>query len=203
MRPGIDRWITLTPLLFGPFAASCFVDDDRCAQGQVELSEGVFGACTCPEGSVPTADNKTCMPCGAFEVAMNGMCQCMAGYQKSGGVCMPVPDTGPMVGDDAGAGDAGGPPSRLTGTNGQGKSCATPADCAGTDATFCLPLGAMPMCLVQDCGVNGTRSCAPDRVCCDVANSLLGNALPAAKASNGLCLDAPGCTQAGGTAVTP
>ena len=197
MRSGSRHSTRWAALLLCPLATSCLVTDDRCGKNQVELSEGSFGACTCAEGTVPSANNVECVPCsGAFEVAMNGSCQCMAGYSKVAGACTQMTDTGASP-----AADSGLPAARQSGTVGQESACANSEDCSGKDATFCMTLGPMPQCLVQDCGLNGTRSCDSERVCCDISN--LAGLLPALSTTNGLCLPMGGCTTAMGKVVTP
>jgi hypothetical protein len=65
---------------------------------------------------------------------------------------------------------------------GQGKACSTPADCAGTEATYC----GMGACLVTGCA--STTKCHGDYACCDFTS--LGAAdfcLPASALSGGKC----------------
>jgi hypothetical protein len=188
------RWNTMFCLPLLLFTAGCLVGDERCGKNQVENTQGIFDTCVCKEGTIPSADNKRCEPCqGAFEQAVEGACQCIVGYQRVGGTCMPaavVPDAGDM--SDAGDAAMSGP---LTGTMGQGDSCQSNADCAGKDATWCVNLRPPFQCFVQNCA-NGQRACSAGRVCCDLS----GLVAPLA-AANGLCLETANCAPIGGRVV--
>lgn len=191
------NWMCLLPL---PFAVGCLVGDDRCGTNQVEAAQGIFDTCVCKEGTVPSADNKSCQPCqGAFEQASGGSCQCMMGYQRMGGMCMPVPVVGDggNAGDDGGVADASeaGMSGPLTGSMGQGDACQNNGDCAGKDATWCVNLRPPFQCFVQNCA-NGMRACSSGRVCCD-----LSGLVPSLAAANGLCLETMNCAPLGGRVV--
>jgi hypothetical protein len=172
------RWMDWTTLLLVPFATGCIIGDDRCGKGEVRYNAGLFAACVCDEGLVPSPDNTRCVPCtGVFEEASNGACQCIAGYKKSAGVCAPMTDAG------TDAGMSGGP---LTGNAGENDKCTSSAECT-KDATWCLTFMSANVCMVQDCA-DKTRACSGDRTCCD-----LSGFSPDLKAANGLCIPAAQC----------
>lgn len=168
---------------------SCFVDTDApCDRGRVELNGGISG-CICAPGSVPDPDNKSCSPCaGEHEQALNGSCQCVAGYARAGGVCAPVVDSGAATGDAA----AAAAPSGL------GTSCAAQSDCASFQADYCIPFPPRT-CVVRNCAT-GEHACPSDLVCCDVSGA--SAIFPELTMAKGVCVSTAGCAM-GGKVVTP
>lgn len=169
-------WVKWGPWWLALFSSGCLVDDSRCGKNQVEYSKGDFATCECAPGFTPSADGLHCEP--TKDAAL-------------------PPDAEPSEE----GGTAGG---RLTGTDGQDALCSAPSDCTGKDAKFCItiaPNAADRKCMVQNCGPDGTYSCAADRECCDMSN--LAAFLPAFGTANGLCLPKGGCAQAMGKVVTP
>lgn len=180
-------WLTSAALTL---ATACIVDSDKpCGRSQVEV-KGAATGCMCAPGSVPSPDNTSCMPCdGPHEEALNGMCQCEAGYKRLAGACMEEVDAGGAPNSDAGA----KPPS------GQDEPCTGQSDCAEFDADFCLPFPGAMTCAVRNCA-NKEHTCPSDRVCCDV--SAAAAVFPDLKMADGVCVTSAACAR-GGKVVTP
>jgi hypothetical protein len=180
MRASHTRWLSaLTLALTG-----CLVDDNNvCGENQREFT-GLSDGCVCVMGTVPNDDGVGCKPCPAGQSAMSGRC---------------VADK-PAT-PDAGGSDAMSMMPARNGTVGQGMTCATSADCASFDATFCETQQSKT-CLVRDCAT-GERVCADDRVCCDFsALASFGPTFAEFAATNGVCVPMGGCA-APGRMVTP
>ena len=71
--------------------------------------------------------------------------------------------------------------------SGAGKSCASDADCAGTEATFCETYNTH-VCYVKDCSLT-KNDCFPGKECCDLTKRSLG------LITSPLCVDSGTCTQ--------
>jgi hypothetical protein len=171
---------TLAALPIGLLLSGCLVDsEERCGDLFVE---NAVGACVCPNGQVPT--DSGCERCGENERAAGGQCVCEQGFSRTSATssCELVTDepacTGsdcpaegecassancaaPMLCDLYGTGQCVDPPSGL------GESCASDADCAGTDATYCELYSSLT-CVIQGCKEDGGR-CPGDMQCCDFA----------------------------------
>lgn len=172
--------------------ANCIVDPDQpCDENQVE-HKGTIAGCVCAPGTVPTADNKGCEPCGEHEEAQGGGCVCASGYQRprAGAACEEIVDSGrPDQADDA------GDDLPMYTFTGEGMPCSSAADCEGYDATFCQTLAAPNVCLIQGCET-GMRPCPESEVCCSFAGFAL------LESTNGLCTPADSCVSPG-MVVTP
>ena len=177
-------------LMAAAFATACIVDNDEpCSRGQMEV-KGAATGCMCMPGYVPSPDNTSCVACdGEHEEAMNGMCQCEAGYKRMGGACKEVVDAGDDARSDAGA----------EVVTGQDEPCGGQSECAVFDADFCLPFPGAMTCAVRNCA-NKEQTCASDRVCCDVSGAAA--IFPDLKMANGICVTSAACAM-GGKVVTP
>ena len=115
---------------------------------------------------------------GAQGTAAAGGGQATAG---SGG----APGTAGSVGAQGPAGAAGAAGTTANGTKatGEDRPCASDADCAGFEATFC-DIFVTGTCLVRGCSV-APNSCSVGRECCDL--SAFG--LPTLCIGVGTCLD--------------
>lgn len=180
-------WLSTTALAL---ATGCIVDSDKpCGPHQVELNGPATG-CVCEPGSVPSPDNTSCVPCdGDHEEAMNGMCQCEAGYKRMGGACTQMVDAGGQAHSDAG-------PKTPTG---QDNPCTGQSECAEFEADFCLPFPGAMTCAVRNCA-NKEATCPSDRVCCDVSGAAA--IFPDLKMATGICVTSAACAM-GGKVVTP
>ena len=185
----------LGPLLVVAATAGCLYDpDDRCGahqrlddhdtcvcdDGAVVVGYAcepcpagevvVDGACTCPAGQVrdplphgcvagPTGQGAACSPTAACATAADPLCT-SDGYCSRG--C-----TGP--GDCVGgyACDVGAPqPFCVRPPSGLQAPCASSADCAGYEASYC-ETSVSNVCLVAGCVV-GADDCFIGWVCCDL-----------------------------------
>lgn len=172
-------------------------DDEVCvACGPNEMA-GTDG-CECTSGYARASADAECEPCGTDETI-----PCASGAQ--GAACDPAQNPctdsthdychvaegragyctvdGCTEGGDCTGGygcDAGG--VCLKPPEGMGSACASPADCAGTEATFC-DVVVTRTCLVEGCAVDGD-DCFPGYVCCDL--SAFG--LPTTICAQGSCL---------------
>jgi hypothetical protein len=127
-------------------AGGCIYDaDDRCGDDQVMYGDT---RCVCAEGSAWTSQG--CVRCGENEQASASGCACVAGYARpaSDAACEPAPDG---VTED--------PPVGL------GLPCATQADCADTEATWCDTFTTQS-CIVQGCSLQA-QDCYGGQQCCD------------------------------------
>jgi hypothetical protein len=188
--------------------SACLVDaGDPCGD---ELVETATGACMCPEGTVP--DGARCAACGENEHPAGGECACDEGFVRAtanascepfSAECQPPDCPEPCEGDDCepascessaecaspllcdvhGSGACEPPPEGL------GKSCASDADCAGTEATYCEVFQTLT-CQVENC-VESSGVCPGDMQCCDF--QILGRSLciPSDSLNDGEC-PAPG-----------
>ncbi len=68
---------------------------------------------------------------------------------------------------------------------GSGVSCASDADCAGTEATFCEIFNTH-VCYVKDCSLT-KNDCFPGKECCDLTKASLGTI------TSPICVDAGSC----------
>jgi hypothetical protein len=68
---------------------------------------------------------------------------------------------------------------------GQGKSCASDLDCAGTEATWCDTF-VSHICIVQNCSLT-KNDCFPGKECCDISVVSLGTM------KNPICVDSGTC----------
>lgn len=160
--------------------SACLVRGERCGQHQ-EPIDGDFIGCVCEDGTVPAEDGVGCEPCPDNEVAAGIACVCAAGHVRGGqGRCEP-----------AGDGGAEALPE------GQGEPCASSADCADFEATFCDTLQSNS-CLVQGCAT-GDSTCLTSEECCDLS------VYPVAglDQAGGICIPQGLCDTAGGSVVEP
>jgi hypothetical protein len=171
---------TLATAASALLASGCLVDsDERCGDSLVEND---IGACVCPNGQVP--GDSGCVPCGENERAAGGQCVCEQGFSRTSatascelvtdepgctgsdcpvdGECASSADcASPMLCDLYGSGECVDPPMGL------GDTCASDADCAGTDATYCELYQSLT-CVIQGCKEDGGL-CPGDMQCCDFA----------------------------------
>ncbi len=130
-------------------------------------------ACTCMEGYARTSATSPCVPAAGAACTTDADCtidafsHCVTdGERKYCTSTGCVPGQGKCPGDFA-CNDRVDVPFCQAPPIGLGKSCKTPADCAGTQATYCE--SAMSgMCLVQGC-VENPDACHGDWACCDIA----------------------------------
>lgn len=109
---------------------------------------GLGDACDPAAPNCPNPSFAYCLPAAGGGYCTKAACaapaDCPAGFacdtSTAGGVCKRPP-------------------------TGQGVSCMSDAQCAGTDATFCTPV--LNQCLVEGCVVGGT-SCSQGHLCCDL-----------------------------------
>ena len=143
-----------------------------CGANQVVLG----GKCTCTEGFIagpgdvcqpkPSGLGDACDP--AVPVCTNPLFpSCQAGSSGGGyctkAGCAAAGDCPSGYGCDTNV--AGGVCKRAP--TGQGKACASDAECAGTEAIVCgAPL--LNSCLVQGCSTTTVGSCFPGYLCCDL-----------------------------------
>ncbi|MDQ2643543.1 MAG: hypothetical protein M3020_07005 [Myxococcota bacterium] len=164
----------------GLLASGCLVDsDDPCGDALIKTSAG---ACVCPKGHVPS--DSGCVPCAENERAAGGQCVCEDGFSRASASasCEPVSEQpgcsgSECPGEGACASSANCAAPRLCdryGTRqcveppvGLGRACASDADCAGTDATYCEVHFSLT-CVIQGCKEDGGR-CPGDMQCCDFA----------------------------------
>jgi hypothetical protein len=161
---------------------SCIYDSDsRCGPNQVVRIGGFGEECACDEHSAATPDG--CAPCGTHEVPGATGCECEEGYARPGPTepCAEVETTTPASGGEGGAGtndNAGAPSSdgqagatagggATSLPEGLGKACTGPADCAGTEATFC-DMVVTQACTVEGCSLD-PNDCPPGYSCCDLS----------------------------------
>jgi hypothetical protein len=169
--------------------------DKACGPNQVRVSSDGARYCECAQGFVldPT-DRIGCIPCGENEDSLNGRCECVPGYARpsAGAPCgtstlgAECSDREPCMGEFPLCTEAGyctfegcesSEDCMLPGwlcaesvcekpPEGYGRECATPADCAGSEATYCDTFRTHT-CLVEGCGKG--KPCPGDWSCCDLA----------------------------------
>jgi hypothetical protein len=151
-----------------------------CGANEVGSATG----CQCAPGYGRASSLDPCAPCGANEVGSATGCQCAPGYGRASpsdpctqGFDAGIPlDASVQTGQCASDGDCtSGSACDLRVTPsvcrqppaGQGKTCASSADCAGTEATFCDSF-VTKTCVVQGCSV-AANDCFPGYTCCDLS----------------------------------
>lgn len=173
--------------VFDPVAVLCVCDEKQnLVSGELgcvpcaEHERAMHDSCSCEEGYLRATPDAACTP---IPLALGAACQsdadCTdptygtchvsdgAGYCTSSG-CAHSSDCAAGYGCNASA-----TPSycqRLP--EGSGKSCASDADCAGSQATFCEYLRSKT-CFVEGCSVGG-NDCLPGQECCDLTGPSLG-----------------------------
>ena len=175
--------------IFESAAGLCVCD------ASANLIAGEHGCVTCGEHEVAQNDSCSCMegyvrpnlgaPCALIPNALGNACQgdadCTDGTFNT---CHVLGDgTGycTSVGcDPTGEACSGGyacnasvmPSYCQRPPLGAGQSCASDADCAGTDATFCEYLQGK-ICYVEGCSLT-ENDCFPGQVCCDLTGPSFG-----------------------------
>jgi hypothetical protein len=170
------------------------VVDDRgycgCPAGMV-LDPSGPRCTTCPAGDV-VRDGKCACADGLARSSPGGACA-RAGLGAACGPARPCPDPAyPVCHSDGYCTTSGCTSSAACGPGfacdraaspaycrraptGQGKSCASASDCAGSEATFCEALN-LKTCLVEGCRVD-PNSCFEGFTCCDLTKLGLGKTL--------------------------
>jgi hypothetical protein len=162
-------------------------DDQRCvcAEGTAYTPDGCVACsanesssaagCVCVMGYARPAPGEACqeIPAGIGDVC-SGDAECGNPYPH----CQIANGVGYCTSQDcSGAGDCGAGYSCNTGATptycrrppvGAGKACTSPADCAGTEATFCDTF-VTQSCLVQDCNL-AADDCFAGTECCDLSS---------------------------------
>lgn len=203
--------------------SGCLIEEGNaaCSKGQIEVDEEGAHYCLCAPDSVIDDDGVGCKACGENEQAQRDECVCREGYVRTGGVCSASSLGAPCTSSDGCASDfpicviddAGGYCSSQGCTSssdcqptwfcetatckkpppGYRQACESPADCAGTAATFCDSFQTHS-CLIEGCGAGAP--CPGDWSCCRI--ELLGVSL---------CVEPAGLTSgacpAGGRLVPP
>ncbi len=182
-------------------------DADLCVcDDQQNMVAGDLGCVQCAEHEVAANDVCSCAPgytrpsagaaCTDFPPALGTPCEgdrdcpdatyntCHLSNGNSGYCTNGCTDNAGCLGGYAcdTAADAGyclRPPS------GQGQSCSTDADCAGTEATWCESF-VSHACFVQGCSLT-KNDCFPGKVCCDISKKSLGTM------TNPICVDDGTC----------
>lgn len=171
---------SIATLGLGLLASGCLVDSDEpCGDA---LVKNAAGACVCPKGQVP--DGTACVPCAEHERVSGGQCVCEVGFSRasatascarvsqepgcSGSDCPAEGEcassancAAPLLCDRYGTRKCVEPPAGL------GQACASDADCADTDATYCEVYFSLT-CVIQGCKEDGGR-CPGDMQCCDIS----------------------------------
>lgn len=139
--------------------------------------------CTCDAGYGRPDPASACEACGDNEATgANGACECAPGYARTA-AGEPCEEAAP-TGDDTTSGTAcssdadctdgaqcdldATPPFCRQPPTGLNQPCTAPADCAGTEATYCDTFVTMS-CLVQGCTL-APDNCFPGTECCDLTS---------------------------------
>jgi hypothetical protein len=138
-----------------PGASGC-----ECAPGYQR--SGPAAACEALPAGQGVACNATDMPCTDAEYGVCQMVDATHGYCTSTG-CSSSDD---CEGDYA-CDTAASPAVCIRPPVGQGQSCASAEDCAGTEATYCDTF-VNQACLVQGCSLD-PDDCFPGWECCDLS----------------------------------
>ncbi len=152
-----------------------------CAEcGENEVA-GLLG-CACADGYGRQDPDATCEPCGDHEfTAPSGICECEAGYARATPADACEETTGdpenpaggtPCTSDEECTDGArcdldAATPTCLPRPVGLNESCASDADCAGFEATYCDTF-VTQSCLVQGCTLS-PDNCFPGTECCDLS----------------------------------
>jgi hypothetical protein len=186
-------WLGLASLL----ASGCILEDQKCGENQVEISN-LFEGCICAPNAVPNTDGIGCRPCDANQEVKAGACVCSAGFSRASptAACMMVavadagePTEGGTIDTDTGT-------AMPSGTRGLGMSCASAADCESFDATYCVLIQAPNTCQIEGCAIKA-HTCPSDYDCCDFGT------FAAFASTNGLCVPTGKCPAGIGKVVTP
>ncbi len=159
----------------------CIVDRDSPCGPDQELNE--LGTCACVPGTELDSDRRRCEPAPDVPAGLGESCEDMG----CGGTEFPhcqqsaVADYCTSEGCAASADCEGGYACNTSGETtfcerppvGQGEPCASDADCADGEATFCETQFSN-VCLVSDCEASG---CFEGYTCCDLTSLGLGASL--------------------------
>ena len=173
-------------------AQNLIAGDSGCvACGEHEVASN--DACSCAEGYTrPSAG----APCTDFPPALGTACAsdkdcpdaifdtCHVLSDGSGYCTNACPDRTVCLGGYA-CDTASAPSYCERPPSGQGKSCASDADCAGTEATWCETFNSHE-CFVQGCSLT-KNDCFPGKECCDLSKASLG------LMTNPICVDDTTC----------
>ena len=186
-----------------PGAVGCVCEDgygapdskSPCVQCGEHRISGPNSTCVCEDGYGAPDATSACVECGDHEVTgASGACDCESGYERpaAGEPC--VEGTTPPVTGEACTSDAvcsegsrcdlrASEPYCRVEPIGLNQPCASDADCAGNEASYCDIFVTMS-CLVQNCTLS-PDDCYPGTECCDL--STFGIPQP-------LCLAEGACT---------
>jgi hypothetical protein len=152
--------------------AGCYDAGDRCDANMVLVEDA---RCVCAEGTILTSHGCEVAALTALgrscDPAANTCSEVPYDHCQGGGATAYCTSTDCTASDECESGyacnTAGNPSFCQRPPIGLGQACAGPADCAGTEATWCDTF-MTHQCVVQGCSV-ALQDCFGDGVCCDLS----------------------------------